>query len=367
MSPSLEKVVMFFLKTLTVLLLGAGIYFFVRNFWPLLADMLANGIKILIPFFLAYLIAVILNPLIKLLEKRLRFPRTLGTLFSMIIFLFLIGGIFYVLISNLVQELVDLSIYLTNYSRDLNEWTISMGLEKLQYYLEKLNIPSNIIEEAGKELWESLDVIKGIVSGFLTHFFNFAAALPQYFVLLVLTFIISFFFARDYDLIKDNVSLFFQRWISEKWNKALHRVSRCLQRALHGYIKAIAILISITGFLSLIGLSIFGVRYAYVLALVVALLDLLPVVGPGTVYVPWGIMMLITGEVRFGIGLLILYGIIVVVRQILEPKLVGENIGLHPLTTLVSLYLGYKLLGFWGFIIGPAVVIIYKAFVKNDD
>jgi len=76
--------------------------------------------------------------------------------------------------------------------------------------------------------------------------------------------------------------------------------------------------------------------------------------------------MLITGDVKFGIGLLILYGIIVVVRQILEPKLVGENIGLHPLTTLVSLYIGYRLLGFWGFIIGPAVVIIYKAFVKND-
>jgi len=366
LSPSLEKVVMFFLKILTVLLVGAGIYFFVRNFWPLLAALLANGLKIMIPFFVAYLIAVILHPLIKLLEKRLRFPRTLGTLFSMGIFLFLIGGLFYVLISNLVQELVDLSVYLTNYSRDLNQWTIQMGLEELQYYLEKLNIPNNIIQETGKELWESLDVIKNIVSGFLTHFFNFVAALPQYFVLLVLTLIVSFYFARDYDLIKNNFSLFFQRWSSEKWSNALHRVSRGLQRALHGYIKAIIILISITGFLSLIGLLILGVRYAFVLALVVALLDLLPVVGPGTVYVPWGIMMLITGDVKFGIGLLILYGIIVVVRQILEPKLVGENIGLHPLTTLVSLYIGYRLLGFWGFIIGPAVVIIYKAFVKND-
>lgn len=288
MSPSLEKVVMFFLKILTVLLVGAGIYFFVRNFWPLLAALLANGLKIMIPFFVAYLIAVILHPLIKLLEKRLRFPRTLGTLFSMGIFLFLIGGLFYVLISNLVQELVDLSVYLTNYSRDLNQWTIQMGLEELQYYLEKLNIPNNIIQETGKELWESLDVIKNIVSGFLTHFFNFVAALPQYFVLLVLTLIVSFYFARDYDLIKNNFSLFFQRWSSEKWSNALHRVSRGLQRALHGYIKAIIILISITGFLSLIGLLILGVRYAFVLALVVALLDLLPVVGPGTVYVPWG-------------------------------------------------------------------------------
>src|SRR5690606_750983 len=130
LSPSLEKVVMLFLKTLTVLLLGAGIYFFVRNFWPLLADMLANGFKILIPFFIAYLIAVILNPLIRFFEIRLRFPRSLGTLCSMIIFLFLIGGLVYVLISNLIQELVDLSVYLTNYSRDLNQWTIHMGLEE---------------------------------------------------------------------------------------------------------------------------------------------------------------------------------------------------------------------------------------------
>ncbi len=366
MSPSLERVVTFFLKTLTVLLLGAAIYFFVRNFWPMLATMLSTGFKILIPFIIAYLIAVILNPLVRFFENKLHFPKTVGTLFSMLILFFLVGGLFYVLLSNLIQELVDLSVYLTNYSRDLNQWTLNLGLEKLQYFLERLSIPADVIQETGQELWESLDVIKSIISGFLTYFFNFVAALPEYFVLLVLTLIISFFFARDYEMIKNNVSLFIQTLTPENWNNALHRISRGLQRALQGYIKAIIILITITGFLSLIGLSIFGVKYAHVLALVIALLDLLPVVGPGTIYVPWGIGMIITGNAKFGIGLLVLYGILIVVRQILEPKLVGENIGLHPLTTLVSLYLGYRLLGIWGFVIGPAVVIIYKAFVNND-
>lgn len=366
MSPSLEKVLMALLKTVMILLAGAGIYFFAQYFWPLLATMVATGIKIALPLLIAYLVAVLLNPVIAFFENKLHLSRTLGTLIALVIFLAMVGGILYLLVFNLIREMVDLSVTLGTLSNEWNQWNIDTAMERLQVFLERLNVPSNFIQETGKDFWQSLDFVRDIVAVLLAQFFNIIKALPQYFILLVLTLIASFFFACDYNKIKANVSGLVIRWMPDRWEEGTRRIGRGLQRALHGYIKAILILISITGVLSLIGLSILGVRYAYILALLMALLDLLPIVGPGTIFVPWAAWMLFTGSPRFGIGLLILYGIIVIVRQMLEPKVVGENIGLHPLTTLVSLYLGYTLFGFWGLVLGPAVVIIYKAFVENN-
>lgn len=366
MSPSLEKALMVLLKTVIILLIGTGIYFFARYFWPLLATMIATGIKIALPLLIAYLVAVLLNPIIAFFENKLHLSRTPGTLIALIIFLAIVGGILYLLVSNLIREMIDLSVTLSTLSNEWNQWNIDAAMERLQVFLERLNIPSNLVQEIRKEFWHSLDFVRDIIAVLLAQFFNFIKALPQYFILLVLTLIASFFFARDYHKIKTNVSEFVMRWMPERWETGTRRIGRGLQKALHGYIKAILILISITGVLTLIGLSILGVRYAYILAILMALLDLLPVVGPGTIFIPWAVWMLLTGSPSFGIGLLILYGIIVIVRQMLEPKVVGENIGLHPLTTLVSLYLGYTLFGFWGIILGPAIVIIYKAFAENN-
>lgn len=366
MSPSLEKALMALLRIVTILLAGAGIYFFARYFWPLLATMISTGIKIALPLLFAYLVAVLLNPVIAIFENKLRLSRTLSTLISLVIFLALIGGLLYLLVFNLIQEMIDLSVSLSVFSNEWNQWSLNAVIEKLQVFLERLHIPSQFVKETVEDFWQSLDFVRDIVAVVLSQFFNFVKALPQYFILLVVTLIASFFFARDYELIKANVSGLIIRWLPEQWEAGTRRIGRGLQRALHGYIRAILILISITGFLTLIGLSILGVRYAYILALLMALLDLLPIVGPGTVFIPWAALMMLTGSPGFGVGLLILYGIIVIVRQMLEPKVVGENIGLHPLTTLISLYLGYTIFGFWGLILGPAVVIIYKAFAEDN-
>jgi sporulation integral membrane protein YtvI len=366
LSPSLEKTLMNLIKLVIIILAGAGIYFFARYFWPLISSMISAGFIIAIPLLIAYLIAVLLNPAINFMNERLRLSRTLCTLIALVVFLAVVGGILYLLLFNLVQELVDLSITLSTFTSEWDNWSISTIIERIQIFLERFNIPSDYLQETMQDFWQSLHFLREIVSVALAQFFNLIKALPQYFIVLVLTIIASFFFARDYGIIKNNISGLITKWMPDRLSGGLHKIGRGLQKALHGYIKAILVLISITGLLSLIGLSVLGVKYAYILAIVMALLDLLPIVGPGTVLIPWAVWMLFTGSSGFGIGLLILYGIIVVVRQILEPKVVGENIGLHPLTTLVSLYLGYTLFGFWGLILGPAVVIVGKAFAENN-
>lgn len=359
MSPLMERTVLVFLKTITIMVAGVGVYFFVRYFWPLMAGMVATGIKIILPFLFAYIVAVVLNPVIRFLERRTHLPRTAGTLLTLAIFLVILGGILYLIISNMIRELLDLSQALGSLSQDLSSWRLNLLLEQFQSLLTRLHLPPDFIQGTGGDF---LNVLKNFVTAFSRQLFYLVTALPQYFILLVVTVIASFFFARDYEMIKTS----FFKWIPDKWQAGTRRVGMGLQKALFGYLKAELLLISITGLESAIGLTLLGVRYAHLMALLVAIVDLLPVVGPGSIYIPWALWMFFTGNMRFGIGLLILYGIIIIVRQILEPKVLGESIGLHPLTTLMALYFGISLLGFWGLILGPAAVIAYKAFVHKD-
>jgi predicted PurR-regulated permease PerM len=211
LSPSLEKVLAVLLKIVIVLLVGTGIYLFVQYFWPLLASMFATGIKLFLPLFIAYLIAVLLNPVIDLFENKLYFARTPGTLVVLTVFLAIIGVLIYLLASNLIAELVDLTVMLSSLS---DEWSLNSAMESLQGFLQRLHLPSNYIQNAWNEIWGSLDVVRGGIAGLLAQVFNLIAALPEYLILLVLMIIASFFFARDYEEIKTNMIVLAERWLN---------------------------------------------------------------------------------------------------------------------------------------------------------
>ncbi|MDH7576723.1 MAG: sporulation integral membrane protein YtvI [Bacillota bacterium] len=358
MTPSLEKNLLIILRILIFILAGSGIYFFIKYFWPFFAYLLGAGIKAVLPFLVAYLFASLLDPSITFLERRLHIPRTWGTLSALFLSIALIGGLLFLLISNLIQELVQLSQTLATLSQDLEVWNLNLLVERFQLFLSNLHIPGDFIQEAVRNLWQVVDFMKNIIGVVLTQLFHFIASLPRYFILLIITLVGSFFFARDYHLIKSNML----RLMPERWRTPFTKVSTDLLNAFHGYLKAQLFLISLTGLESLVGLSILGISYAHILALVAAFVDLLPVLGPGSLYIPWALWLFFSGKLRLGVGLLILYGIIIVVRQLLEPKVIGQNLGLHPLTTLMALYFGFSLLGLWGLILGPAVVIAFKAF-----
>jgi sporulation integral membrane protein YtvI len=115
----------------------------------------------------------------------------------------------------------------------------------------------------------------------------------------------------------------------------------------------------------MVGFLILGIKDAVFIAMLIAILDVLPVLGSGTVLIPWGVVSLILGDPTTGIGVLILYGIITVVRQIVEPKIVGSQIGLHPLVTIASLYIGLRLMGGLGLIMGPLYVLMCKKLAEE--
>ena len=139
-----------------------------------------------------------------------------------------------------------------------------------------------------------------------------------------------------------------------------------LKKALFGFLKAQLTLISITTVIILIGLLILRVDYAITIALVTGLVDILPYLGTGLIFVPWIIYELITGNINFAIGLGVLYIIVLVQRQIMEPKVLSSNIGMDPLATLISLFVGFKLIGFLGLIIGPVTLVILTTLHKAN-
>ena len=116
----------------------------------------------------------------------------------------------------------------------------------------------------------------------------------------------------------------------------------------------------------LVGFLALRVEYVFLLAFLTAVLDILPVLGVGTVLIPFALFSFVTGNVFQGVGLLILYGLITVIRQIAEPHLVGKSLGLHPILMLVSFYAGWKLFGVAGVFLGPALALLIKAFFEQS-
>ena len=146
------------------------------------------------------------------------------------------------------------------------------------------------------------------------------------------------------------------------WVKKISTHLKDLIQTLGGYLKAEASLILISFVISLIGLYVlqfigFNIQYPLLMALAIGFVDALPILGSGTVMIPWAIISAINGDINLGIAIIILLIIMSVVRQILEPKLVSKNIGVHPIFTLLAMYTGFKVIGILGLLIGPIVLI----------
>jgi sporulation integral membrane protein YtvI len=190
---------------------------------------------------------------------------------------------------------------------------------------------------------------------------NTLSALPKLAIFFLISIVATFFIAKDEEKIANAILhqlplTMRQKFLSLKNN---------LFSALIGFLKAQLIILTITFIESLIGLNIIGVRYAFLISVFVSIVDILPVLGTGSVYVPWAIISILMGNTKMGISLLILYGIIVPVRYLVEPKIIGHQLGIHPLLTLMSMFVGIKLFGVGGVILGPTIVVIIKAFQNS--
>jgi sporulation integral membrane protein YtvI len=331
--------------------------------------------KVTYPFLIALVIAFLLNPVVNLFEKKLRLPRGLAVFAALIIIFALVAG----LVTLLVAEIVSGANYLAR--------VVPEHLDTLIGYIEEY-IMAQIIPLYNQlsTMFDKLDVgqqdtiidniqnvgtrIGTTVGSFIQNLFGNIPVILSWFpnaaTVLIFSFLATFFISKDWY----RFSTLANKLLPEKAKTSSKTVFVDLKKALFGFLKAQLTLISITTVIILIGLLILRIDYAITIALITGVVDIIPYLGTGAVFVPWIIYEIITGNIGLALGLGTLYVLVIVQRQIMEPKILSSNIGLDPLATLIALFVGFKLIGFLGLIVGPVTLVIistlYRANVFHD-
>ncbi len=312
--------------------------------------------KYIVPFILAYFFASLIEPIVKFIERKLRIPRKIGTVFSILVVLGAIISIFTFLIIRLIKEIenvyqsIELNIdsisgFFTNLVDQINGFYIQLPVEI-----------TDIINKAAQDLVSNLkDLLQPIVNMAQVPI-QVALILPEVLVFILVTILATYFMSSD----KNKIMKFLDGQIPSDWLKRTRGITNNVFVALFGWLRAQLIIMTITFSEVLVGLLIIGVENALLIALIIALVDVLPVLGAGSVLIPWSIINLISGNTKLGLSTFLLYVIVLFVRQLIEPKIVGQQIGVHPLFTLAGMYVGLKLLGVLGMFVGPLTIIILK-------
>jgi len=312
----------------------------------------------LAPFVLALVIANLVEPLIKLMVNRLKLNRRIAALISVVLIASTFGLLLTLLITKLVSEINSIyhnfPKYYATFSGDIN--SLITEADKLYKWLpdEVSQNIGGIVSGLSKPL---TDLLNSIVSGaFATAFF-----LPQVLVFVLATILATYFFASDRHMLSELI----KNQIPESFIDKFNSIKDDMFTALLGYVKAQLILMSITFTELTIGFFIINVKYYVLFALIISIIDALPILGTGGVLIPWAIYEFITGDFRTGIAILFLYAIVLIVRQLIEPKVLGQQIGVHPLLTLLAMYTGLQIFGVFGLIIGPVSVLLLKNILKG--
>ncbi len=206
----------------------------------------------------------------------------------------------------------------------------------------------------------AINMISGWSSSAITVLSSLVVSLPGFLLKTLLMVICSFFIAADYD----KLTGFVLRQFTERGRMLVYEVRNYMMGTLLVCLRSYLIIMSLTFVELSIALSIMKVNYAVGIAALIAVFDVLPVLGTGGIVIPWGIFALLRGNLLLGIGLLITYVIITIIRNIVEPKIVGAQLGLHPVVTLIAMFVGINVFGFFG-IFGLPILISLVNHLNN--
>ena len=333
--------------TLAVILLSALLVFL---FFRYILD-------IILPFVISFFIVAMVRPLIDKICKKTKASKFFVTIFiiSLLAILVLwalvlvlsamaeqIGNIFESIVENLSKE--------TNYVTKLFEFIAR--LEK------KIPFISSITNESVYNLVTEMitDGVKSLSMELTSYVAGVVAKLPQIMVSIIVVLLSIFYFAKDYDKIGKKIIGF----LPTKMGQKAPQIKNDIILVVSKYIKSYLLLLVITFAQLFAGFLILGIKNSFVLAVIISFVDFLPVLGVGTVLVPWSVIMFIGGQTKLGVGLLILFAVVYVIRQYAEPKIISSQMEVHPLITLFAMYAGLKLAGIFGLIFAPLVAFIVK-------
>ena len=345
------------IAVLLVLLAAVGLWLC----FPAVLSFAGYVIMLFLPFILGYLFSHLINPLATWLQKRLKLPRQISAILVIVLTIGIMGSIVGAIIWKIIVELRSLydhfpAIYenakdtweqvsgrLSNVYAVLPEYVQAVldkfGTEISQKFSEGLNIQyTPMVQKAG----------------------DFAKSLPNVFIAIIVFILSLYFMVTD----AQRISRFINHLIPKKMIEGFERLKFEIKRYLGGYVKAQLIIMSIAFCVMFIGFTILKVDYALLIALGIAFLDALPFFGSGAALWPWSLVSFLMGNPRRGVGLIIIYLVVIFTRQMIEPKIVSNKIGMYPIFTLMAMYVGYKLFSIGGMILGPLTLMLIISFYR---
>lgn len=323
-------------------------------YWGIIAALVFIGLKIvepvLMPLVISFIIAWILYKPIAWISMKIHLKKPVVALVIVLVFYFVIG----LLITRLSMRGYTYVRQFFSAFPQIYETNILPALENFFNWFEEIcskidpTIMGTLEEESNDILASLAGIVSGISSGAISAVSGMAVSIPKMLMKMLLTLILTVFMTMDIH----NILNFWSRQIPEKSKKIISEIKGYLGGTLLKCLKSYLIIICITFVELTIGFLILRVENAPGIAAIVALIDILPILGTGTVLIPWAVFSLIKKNFFMAVGLLVLYVVILIIRNIIEPKIVGMQVGLHPVITLASMFVGLSIggiLGMFGF------------------
>ncbi len=325
-------------------------------------------VKVFAPFIAAFFIAAASQGMVKFLERKFKINRGISSAALVTFIVASVTGLLGIVLFQLFSQAKNLIINLPD--------TISAFRTQLSIWFERFNgfklslspETAQIIDSTLSQLWEYTATLSGkTTSVVIDGAKNFATALPGILVFLVMFILGTFFFTKDYLLVIN----FFKELFPDKVIQFTTKIKNMFLHAFSSYVKAQLILMLLTAFLVTMGLWIVGKDYPLLWGIVCGTVDALPLLGTAVILIPWALVSLIFGDIYSFSALLIIQILVFVIRQLAEPKVISRQIGIHPIITLVSIYVGLKFFGITGAVFAPIVALLavnfYISYKENAD
>lgn len=315
------------------------------------------------PFVVGFLFSLLVNPIVRFMDRRIKISRKFGSVLMIALAISIVALIVYGLVMALRTGLKDFMEYLPTMSGDA-ELEVKNAIEKLQNLINDLpfisgvdlsNLTNDVLEFMGGLLTstENKDTVSAIG--------DVAKSIPNMIVSVIIGFLATYFFIADREKLTEKLDKILPASFKEK----TLRLYRQTLGAVGGYFKAQFKIMGVIYVVLVIGLLILQVKYAWLIGFGIAFLDMLPVFGTGTVLLPWAVIKLFSGSYQITIGMIALYALTFLIHQLLQPKMVGDSLGMDPFAALFFMYVGYRISSVFGMIvaipIGMLLINLAKA------
>lgn len=310
--------------------------------------------SILLPFFIGWLLSLCFCPVANRLERH-HIPRWISALLCLLALLG-ICSLFVVLIGNRIFAQAESFFRLLPYYMELLKNALDTFLIKMD---ELFSILPDFIHTAAAQARENISsllfsLVKYTGSSSLT-------SVPNFLFGLLIALVSSYFFTKD----AAHIHALYEKYVVHLFGDSITHTKQELKNSFLGYIKTQLILMGYTFLITFIGLLLCHSPFTLLLSVIIAVIDALPFFGSGFILWPGAVIHLLLGNPKLALGYLIIYAAVQIMRQVMQPKILGTQIGLHPLLTLFSIYFGYKCIGFWGLLLGPIIAVLLQTYFKN--